>query len=138
VIVGEGPMRAQLYEQAGGQDVRFLPNVTPEQMAELRRHAAVALVPSRSAETFGLAAAHAMAAGVPVVASRIGALPELVDEAGLVPPANPEALASAMTTRWGDTNAGAQGLTHVRNHCAPEQVATALAAQYDRCASSSP
>ena len=49
---------------------------------QLRAGAALALVPSRSAETFGLAAAEAMAAGLPVAGSRVGALPELVGRGG--------------------------------------------------------
>jgi glycosyltransferase involved in cell wall biosynthesis len=56
----------------------------------------VAWVPSRQ-EPFGLAACEAMTCGVPVVASRVGGLPEILDppRAGLcVPPANPAALAS--------------------------------------------
>ena len=52
--------------------------------------------PSRSAETFGMAAAEAMAAGLPVAASRVGALPELIDEQGLVPAGDPGALAQAI------------------------------------------
>ena len=59
----------------------------------LRAGAAIALVPSRSAETFGLAAAEAMAAGLPVAASRVGALPELLDEQGLVAAGDAGALA---------------------------------------------
>jgi glycosyltransferase involved in cell wall biosynthesis len=90
----------------------------------------VALVPSRSAETFGLAAAHAMAAGAPVVASSIGALPELVDPDGLVPPGDPIALADAMERRWGDVAAGERGLRRVRERCAPAAVAEQLAAVY--------
>ena len=63
--------------------------------------AGLALVPSRSAETFGLAAAEAMAAGLPVVASRMGALPELVEPEGLVAPGAAEPLAAAIRARFG-------------------------------------
>ncbi len=56
----------------------------------------LAWVPSR-AEPFGLVACEAMSSGLPVVASRVGGLPEILDppRAGLVvSPANPAALAS--------------------------------------------
>jgi glycosyltransferase involved in cell wall biosynthesis len=50
-------------------------------------------------EAFGLSAAEAMALGKPVIASRIGGLPEVVEEGRtgiLVPPADPAALARAI------------------------------------------
>ena len=98
----------------------------------LRAGAGVALVPSRSQETFGLAAAEAMAAGVPVVASRIGALGELVaDEGALVAPGDARALAAAARARFGDTVAAERGLARVRAVAAPEAVAPALAAVYE-------
>ena len=54
-------------------------------------------------ESSGLAALDAMAAGVPVVASAVGALPEIVGTAGiLVEPRDPARLAVAITTAWGD------------------------------------
>ena len=130
VVVGDGPLRRALRQHARGADVTFHDAVGPDRFAQLRRGAAVALVPSRSAETFGLAAAHAMAAGAPVVASRIGALPELVDADGLVPPGDAPALAAALTRRWGDEAAGERGLRHVRGRCAPAAVAAQLAAVY--------
>ena len=91
------------------------------ELAELRAGAAIALVPSRSAETFGLAAAEAMAAGLPVAASRVGALPELVDEAGLVPAGDAGALAQAIARLAGD-RPRVRGLERVRELCAPEVV----------------
>lgn len=57
----------------------------------------LAVVPSLY-EGFGLPAGEAMACGVPVIATTAGALPEVVGDAGiLVPPANAEALAKAIS-----------------------------------------
>jgi glycosyltransferase involved in cell wall biosynthesis len=131
VVAGEGPERAALLERAAGADVRFVGRVDDEELARLRAGAAIALAPSRSAETFGLAAAEAMAAGLPVVASRVGALAELVEPAGLVPAGDADALARAMANLAGDSSAGERARERVRGVCAPEVVAGALAAIYD-------
>jgi glycosyltransferase involved in cell wall biosynthesis len=131
VVAGEGPERAELRRRAAGAEVRFVGRVDDAELADLRAGAAVALAPSRSAETFGLAAAEAMAAGVPVAASRIGALPELVGEEGLVPAGDADALAAAIARLAGDRAAGERGRERVRALCAPEVVAGALAAAYD-------
>ena len=59
----------------------------------------VVVVPSTEPESFGLVAAEAMAAGLPVIASRIGALPEVVEDGRtgiLVVPGDATALLGAM------------------------------------------
>jgi glycosyltransferase involved in cell wall biosynthesis len=131
VIAGEGPERDALQARAGGSEVRFVGHVGDAKLAALRAGAAIALVPSRSAETFGLAAAEAMAAGLPVAASRVGALPELVVEQSLVPAGDAGALARAIGRLAGDRAAGEEGLERVRALCAPEKVAASLASIYD-------
>jgi glycosyltransferase involved in cell wall biosynthesis len=131
LIAGEGPERDALSERARGSEVRFLGHLDDRRLAKLRAGAAIALAPSRSAETFGLAAAEAMAAGLPVAASRVGALPELVAEEGLVPAGDAEALAGAIERLAGDAAAGVRGRERVRALCAPEVVSQALAAIYD-------
>lgn len=130
VVAGDGPEAPALRERAAGGDVHFLGRVDDAELADLRARASIALVPSRSAETFGLAAAEAMAAAVPVAASRVGALSELVEEPGLVPAGDPSALAGAITSLAGDWQAGERGLRRVREVCAPEIVAAALAEAY--------
>lgn len=130
VVAGDGPDRAELERAASGADVRFVGAVAPEEVARLRAGAALALVPSRSAETFGLAAAEAMAAGVPVVASAVGALPELVDAAALVPAGDPDALADAARARFADAAAGDAGIARARELVAPGAVARRLLAAY--------
>jgi glycosyltransferase involved in cell wall biosynthesis len=129
VVAGDGPLAGEL--RARFPAARFAGRLAPEQLAGLRERAALAVVPSRSAETFGLAAAEAMAGGVPVAATRMGALPELVgDEAALAAPGDAEGLAAAIRARYADAAAGERGLARVRERCAPEVVARALAAVY--------
>ncbi len=131
IVAGDGPEYGALQERVRGADVRFVGQVDRARLAALREHAAIALVPSRAAETFGLAAAEAMIAGVPVVASRVGALPELVEDEGLVSPGDARALAAAIERRAGDRAAAERGRRRAGEMCAPEVVARALAEVYD-------
>jgi glycosyltransferase involved in cell wall biosynthesis len=136
VVAGEGPQRAELEARAAaghgvaGASVRFAGRVEDGELARLRAEASIALVPSRSAETFGLAAAEAMAAGLPVAASRIGALGELLEDDALVPAGDVRALAQAITRLAGDRDAGARGRERVSTLCAPAVVGERLAGVY--------
>ena len=78
VIAGEGPDEPRLRQLAAGGEVRFTGRLTAERLAEVRRDAAVVLVPSRWEEPFGYAVLEAHAAGVPGAGQRRGGLPELV------------------------------------------------------------
>jgi glycosyltransferase involved in cell wall biosynthesis len=128
VIAGEGPERARLQGTADG--VTFAGQVDDAGLRELRRGAAIGLVPSRFAETFGLAAAEAMAAGLPVAASRIGALPELVPAEWLAPPGDAPALATTIRRLARDAQAGEAAIARARAVTSAEVVGPALAAIY--------
>jgi glycosyltransferase involved in cell wall biosynthesis len=71
-----------------------------------------------------------MAAGLPVAASRIGALPELVPGEWLTPPGDAPALADTVRRLRGDANAGALAIARARAAASPEVVAPALATIY--------
>lgn len=131
VVAGEGPERASLEGRAAGAQVRFAGRVDDAELARLRAAAAIALVPSRAAETFGLAAAEAMAAGLPVAASRAGALGELVEEPALAEPGDADSLAEAMTRVLQDPGAGERARERIRAVCDPLLVARRLARVYD-------
>jgi glycosyltransferase involved in cell wall biosynthesis len=78
--------------------VRFLGHV--EEVADVYAAADVVVNPARFNEPFGRAAVEALVAGRPVVASRVGAIPEVLRDgrdALLVPPDDPAALAAAVT-----------------------------------------
>jgi glycosyltransferase involved in cell wall biosynthesis len=132
VVAGEGPERARLDHRR--PDVRFVGRIPGSELPELRRGAALALVPSLVAENLPLAAAEAMAAGLPVAASRVGGLPELVPEPWLAPPGDPAALADAIAGIIADRTAGARALARAREVTSPEVIAPALAAIYDDAA----
>ena len=132
VVAGEGPEREALRMRARGGQVRFVGRASERELAELRAAgAAIALAPSRSAETFGIAVAEAMAAGLPVAASRVGALPELVEEDWLVPAGDASAMARAIGRLAGDRQAGERGALRVQALCSPQVVGGALARIYD-------
>ncbi|HEY2397758.1 MAG TPA: glycosyltransferase family 4 protein [Solirubrobacteraceae bacterium] len=130
VVAGDGPELERLRAQAAGTDASFLGRVDDATLAGLRAAAAVALAPSRSAETFGLAVAEAMAAGLPVAASRAGAIPELLGEDALVAPGDAPALAETVARLAGDATAGMRNLERIRAVCAPEIVARGLSEVY--------
>jgi glycosyltransferase involved in cell wall biosynthesis len=136
VIAGDGPELEDLRARSAGSDVQLLGSVERGRLAELRRGAAIALVPSRSAETFGIAAAEAMACGLPVAASAIGALPELLGPEALVAPGDPDALADAIRRLAGDRAAGAAGRRRVAELCSPALVAEGLREIYAGAAGS--
>jgi glycosyltransferase involved in cell wall biosynthesis len=141
VVAGEGPERPHLEQLAaagrtGGPAgrVRFVGQIDDAALVALRASASVAVVPSRSAETFGLAAAEAMAAGLPVAATSVGALPELVPGDWLAPAGDALSLAAVISRLHADRTAGAQALARARALTAPDVVAPALAAVYEHAA----
>jgi len=86
-------------------DASFLLPKSPAELAQFYRGARVLAVPSVWPETFGVVAAEAMSHGVPVVASRIGALQETVidGETGLLAePGNAADLAHKLSRVWAD------------------------------------
>jgi glycosyltransferase involved in cell wall biosynthesis len=101
-IAGEGPERAELEALAErlGAPVKFLGRLDREALGRELAAAAMLLLPSRYHEFAGYAALEAMAAGVPVVVSALGAPPELAGEERSVPPNDPEALAVRMAELW--------------------------------------
>ena len=101
VVLGEGPQRAEL-ETIADDRVHLLGRV-PDVAAWLRR-ASLLVHPARW-EGFGLALLEAMLASLPVVASRVSSIPEIVidGETGLlVPPDDPAALAAAVNAVLAD------------------------------------
>lgn len=106
-IAGDGPLKAELEGMAPA-NVRFEGWLNRDEVSELYRGARFAVVPSICYETFGLAAADAMAHGLPVVASRIGGLQEIIDEneTGLFFDVDdPRDLVNKITTLWHDRDA---------------------------------
>ena len=82
-IAGTGSYEDELRRIAEGlSNVEFLGQVPPSRVSELYREAIAVVVPSLCYEVFPLAAAEALAHGVPVIARRIGALAEIVEDTG--------------------------------------------------------
>ena len=82
--------------------VRLTPRLETAELAALEAASIGHIQPALSDGT-GLAVLEALAIGVPVIASRVGALPEIVGTAGIVvEPKNPARLATAIRALWED------------------------------------
>lgn len=78
--------------------VTFEPFVERRRLPDLLRAADVFVAPSRWREPSGLTIGEAMATGLPVIASDVGGIPEVLGDAGvLIPPDDPMRLADAIT-----------------------------------------
>src|SRR6185436_10280694 len=114
VVAGGGPLEGWLAERAG-PGVRLVGHLATHALASVRARAAAVVVPSLFPETFGYAVAEAQLDARAVIASRIGALTELVehevsgllvspgDEPALVAAARRALAEPAVAQRWGET-----------------------------------
>jgi glycosyltransferase involved in cell wall biosynthesis len=141
-MVGDGPTRArieQLVLTAGMEDtVEFLG--CRDDVPMILRQADVLVLPSHW-EPFGLVVVEAMAAGVPVVATAAGGVPEIITDGYtglLVPPGDPQAMAAAIGRMLNDEplrrRLAAQAAQAVRAHFTAEAMARAYEAWYLRLA----
>ena len=110
-IIGDGPERAALEEQAAGLgiEVDFRGAVAPADMPGQLAGSAIGVAPypdlgGEQQQYFSpLKVYEYLAAGLPVVASAVGQLPQILGELGtLVPPSDPAALATAIDTLAAD------------------------------------
>jgi glycogen synthase len=106
-VAGDGeerPALEQLAAQLGlSSQVRFLGPLPHPQVLGLLEHAALSIVPSRE-EPYGIVVVEAQALGVPVVAARVGNLPELIEHGrtGYLAEPTVEGLAQAIAAAWED------------------------------------
>lgn len=134
VMVGDGKDRAGLVEQANAitaqANIRFLP---PMAAREAFRLAKVVVVPSR-AEALPYIVLEALAAGRPVIASRVGGIPEILGDTSpalVQPEAND--LAAKMTSIINDLDAYRQtmpGIDALKNTFSVKTMATRLETEY--------
>lgn len=107
-IFGEGSLRNELEtlarELGVSEQIRFLGLIPNASVPDAFREMDVAVFPSiHDSESFGVAAIEAQACGIPVIASRVGGLPEVVLEGItgiIIPPRDPEELAEAIVKLW--------------------------------------
>jgi len=100
-VIGDGPERmrheASAAELGLSERMTFHGSLPKPAVAQAMRNAELVVLPS-CVETFGAVVAEALVSGLPVVATSVGGIPELVDgrSGTLVPPSDPVALADAL------------------------------------------
>ena len=77
-IAGDGPMADSMSRS--GTDAALLGALSPQEVAGEMAQAAFLVMPSTSYESFGLVVVEAFSHGLPVIASRLGALAEIVED----------------------------------------------------------
>lgn len=141
-IVGNGEHRERLERKAAelglGSSVVFLGTCGTPQVRAFLKGAAALVVPS-TYEGMPLVVLEAMWLGVPVVASRVSGIPEVVVDGGtgwLVPPEDPAALAGALAEVLADPDEarrrGEAGRRRVEEHYRPAVAAAAWRAEVIR------
>jgi glycosyltransferase involved in cell wall biosynthesis len=102
LIIGDGPLRNEAQRDAPGC-VRFTGALPPEETIARIKAARFLVFPSIGYETFGMTVLEAAACGVATVGTRLGAIPELVQEekTGLLfDPQDPDDLAEKVDWAW--------------------------------------
>src|SRR5215208_1889344 len=137
-VAGVGPAADQLVELANliGGRVDFVGRQDRAGMERELRGASMVVMPSRYHEFAPYSALEAMAAGVPVIASKLGGLPELIGPERCVPANDQHALAARLRNLWTDpgqrTEGGEALLQRARRNHPEERYAQRLLALYER------
>lgn len=137
-IVGEGDLRERLEQHASdlglADRVTFHGYLAKPQIAELMRHADIFVLPSLW-ENMPCVVLEAIASGLPVVASRVGGVPEVVDsDVGLtVDPESPRALAEGVMNVAGNLDRYHPDVLHetAERRYGPDAVARQWAQVYE-------
>lgn len=130
-------LRARVAKANLADRLHFLPEVPVHAIADYYRALDLFVAPQRW-EGFGLTPLEAMACGVPVLATTVGAFPELItpDTGNLIPPQDTQAMAQGIVRYLEDTalraTQGAAARAHVAAHFRITQEAEALMAIYRR------
>ncbi len=125
-LVGDGPDMAQFKAKASALGIA--PRVSfPGRMGarDAFRRGRVLVMPSRN-ESFPYVVLEACAAGVPLIASRVGGIPEILEPHNLVPPGDIDALAAALTTALSDPAAVAREASATRERLKKDFSAEAM------------
>jgi glycosyltransferase involved in cell wall biosynthesis len=149
LIVGEGPehRRLERIAHALGVDAvtEFTGWVPHHRVPEYLRRLSIYVAPSVHEESFGVAVLEASACAVPVVVSRVGGMPEVVQDQQtgfLVPPGDEVALADALerlvTSQELRRSMGAAGRRFVLEHYAWDATARIVEDLYDRILNDEP
>ena len=138
VILGEGELRPQLEHQVKHLHLEkhvVLPGFRADVLSLIKSFDLFVL--SSETEGLGTSLLDAMAAGKACVGTRVGGIPEVVDDGGtglLVPPHDPPALARAIVRLLKDptfrTRMGEAGLERVRTHFSVEKMVEGTLAAY--------
>lgn len=125
-LVGEGPLRDEIETFLSGsplrESVRLTGYVNQERLRDILVCSGLAIVPSIWQEPLGLVVLEAMACGLPVVASSVGGIPEMISDGVnglLVPPGDPSALAAAIDSALGNRSVYKRLLDGVRKTAIP-------------------
>jgi len=138
-IAGSGPLREKLEHEVAraglAQHVRFLGWI--EDIGSVLSRWSIFVMPSLD-EGFPIAALEAMAAGVPVIATSVGGVPELIQDGTngcLVPPRDVDALVSRLRVLLCDpalrNRIGLAGFLRARDHFGPAQMVASFARLYN-------
>ena len=137
-IAGDSAKMPGLAKTAPPQ-VEFVGKLSRDRLPDFYKNARFTVVPSVWYECFGIVSAEAQGFGTPVIASRIGGLPEVVQHGvtGLtVEPGDPADLAAAMRKLWDEPQTVARmseaAARRAKREFDPQRFYRRIAAAYDR------
>ncbi|HWD84350.1 MAG TPA: glycosyltransferase family 4 protein [Solirubrobacteraceae bacterium] len=136
VVAGQGPDEQRLRDLAQGGEVRFPGWLGPRELDAMRAGAALVLAPSRCEEACPYSVLEALAAGLPVLVSDRGGLPEMAAPENVLPAEDPDAWAMRLRALWRDEqgrrSCGEAALKLAREKFSEDRAYEGLLAAYTR------